>query len=427
MGKKWCDISRCLPGRNEHSVKNRYFSLLRQEKKRLKKLLMSKSKIKRRKKTFANSHRLSEPELLRSICASKLKGNLIENENNDNQNHENANNNIFNNNINMSSIITTKDFIEKSTPAFPTKEEIKEDHILTPLPTIEEKTNKPIKSIPLKNSFESNGERMLNYSNIFERNRPFHPSFGEMRDENPMFFNNFYNFMPNFLPFSLMNNPFSSPFFSSNHTISENAFTNFPQNPFTKLSDSLEKMDLKGNNNNSKGVKDQGIHQKLSEDLRIISLSHLDGQDPEKFMESKDFSITPRMDRMEMNMEENPINFLQPNNFNIKTENIDFMNLRVRKFSELNPAEKASNDMKLAVVNVKKNEIYFLQQNLNNNNSNNVNLTSDSSYKSGSFISINNSNTSNSFSARLDSIENNDNGQQDMMRRSKFVKFSNNE
>ena len=260
---------------------------------------------------------------------------------------------------------------------------------------------------------------------MFDRSRPFHPSFGEMRDENPMFFNNFYNFMPNFLPFSLMNNPFSSPFFPSNPTISE-TFTNFPQNPFTKLTDSLEKMDLKGNNPNNKGMKEQNLHQKFSEDLRIISLSHLDGQEPEKFIESKDFSITPRM---EMNMEENPSNFLQANNFNIKTENIDFMNLRVRKFSDLNPAEKVSNDMKLAVVNVKKNEIYFLQQNLNSNNiNNNVNVTSDSSYKSGSFISINNSNTSNSFSARLDSIENNEgfNAQQDM-RRSKFVKFSNNE
>ena len=34
MGKKWSEISKLLPGRNENAVKNRFFSLLRKEKKR---------------------------------------------------------------------------------------------------------------------------------------------------------------------------------------------------------------------------------------------------------------------------------------------------------------------------------------------------------------------------------------------------------
>jgi hypothetical protein len=80
----------------------------------------------------------------------------------------------------------------------------------------------------------------------------------------------------------------------------------------------------------------------------------------------------------------------------------------------------------MALINLEKNEVYFLNQN------NNSNLTSDSSNKSGSYISINNSNTSNSLSAKFDSndaVENMGNAdvRPDPQKRSKFVKFTNNE
>ena len=234
------------------------------------------------------------------------------------------------------------------------------------------------------------------------------PSYEMRPNENTMFLNNFYNFMPNFMPFSLMNNPFSSPFFPTNHSIAEKFSLN--QNPFHRLSDSLDKMNLKPKKN----------ELKIPEDLKIFSLSHLDG-DNDKFLMEKAIESKDLTQNLDVNFDGNTPNFLQvrekDQNFQIKMENLEFLNLRVKNFSDLSPMEKSSNNLKLAVINMEKNEVYFLQQGLNINNA-----ASDSSYKSGSFISMNNSNTSNSLSAKLDIIENDATD-----KRSKFVKFMNNE
>ena len=45
VGKKWSDISKCLSGRNENSVKNRFFSLVKKEKKGIDKSSKSDEKI----------------------------------------------------------------------------------------------------------------------------------------------------------------------------------------------------------------------------------------------------------------------------------------------------------------------------------------------------------------------------------------------
>ena len=382
-GKKWCEISRVLPGRNEHSVKNRYFSLLRQEKKRLKKLLQVNNKSKRRKKSHYNSHKPTEIELLRSLFSLKTEEKLLFSEQNPS--------------------------LMSDTPSFQPKEE---SHQISPPQQLMNSMAPPMNSM-------NNALPSLNSMNSLNPQAPPINSY-EMGTDNNMFLNNFYNFMPNFLPFSLMNNPFSSGFFPSHNALAD-TFSNFNQNPFHRLSDSLEKMNLKPKNKEI---------QIMPEELKIISLSHLDDNNYinciDKGLESKD--QTPIMKASDQNFEENTPNFLQEKKQNIliKTENMEFLNLRVKNFSELTSSEKSASNLKLAVINLEKNEVYFLQQGFNVNNGNN-NLTSDSSYRSGSFISMNNSNTSNSLSGKFDNGEDGPGNGPDLLRRSKFVKFMNNE
>ena len=221
--------------------------------------------------------------------------------------------------------------------------------------------------------------------------------------------------MPNFLPFSLMNNPFSSPFFPNP---SYESLMSFNQNPFHKLSDSLENMHLKPQKTDT-----NNHHQIYPEEMQIISLSHLENDN----IETKEHLPFIGADIFE-GRDENTPNFIneKPCDFKLKKEFPINLNLTVRNFAELNPQEKISKNLKMALINLEKNEVYFLNQN------NNSNLTSDSSNKSGSYISINNSNTSNSLSAKFDSndaVENMGNAdvRPDPQKRSKFVKFTNNE
>ena len=517
-GKKWCDISRILPGRNEHSVKNRYFSLLRQEKKRLKKVFMSEGKNKRRKKGSYNSNRYSEAELLKSLLVVKKEEKGL----NDNSrmeespafnphqlsmikeepqlNSEIPGNQFANPTISMESSMNipniSLNMISKPTISMNSVSNNlnpMSGHInpmtgsINPAMNTTNSMNYPLNNlVSSSNTLNTSSLNTLNggspphHSNFHNQNNnlsnnmnnginnplnaPLNTSFNpmpnppmnnpmnnhlnnqlggamnnlninsinnnrsnpyDMRSENNMFLNNFYNFMPTFLPFSMINNPFSSPFFPPPpSTAFPESFNNFnQQNPFHKLSDSLDKLNLKP----SKEKK-----SRYEEDLKIISLSHLDNDNLNSIGIDtlKEHNLTPTGCE---NFEGETPNFLCDNNkaSNFKTQAMkaDILHLKVKNFADLSPREKNSKSLKLALINLEKNEVYYLNQN------NNVNPNSDSSNKSGSYVSINNSNTSNSLnsqSAKLDINESMENlntldVKQETQKRSKFGKFVNNE